>query len=717
MSKRFAWIAALLLAALLLAGCGAPSGKKPESHTRGYNTPENLAAFQASGLFEPAEGYAVYSESFNFNRSGAEVDGPGRSKYRIDAHAPTATPEGPFLAVAVREDDDRKPVWSVCGGSAEAMDLEGVRTLAVCVISERHASYQSDRHVYTGIAEDAKILYIDAQTGACVAWTELDGKALPMVASGGAPHYTLDDEKLVSQVVKDMTTPFALTDEGEITGGKLADMENGYRFPDSVRKITKLEIGDGVDQLVLPASIEAIADGVIPRSVATSGNLDDPMVLTVEPDTYAETFARENGYPYSYPEDEEYTGYQGNEEALRIWVAESECGFYNTRTHFTRLELPLAPDGDLAAFITLQRRSDKKNAEPEAYYVLIVEPDSPAEAYAKAHQYPYCYAGESNVCRFRVDGRDWYYDLWHYVVAVPDGVPADDAVLAWMLGQARKALVEPDSPAAEACREAGLTCWTGDIDAAERAFETEDGLAWRVAYSFRRNELFAVHIPEDYVQTDGGAPLERIDMLRLLEDIGYGDGKTYPNRYPLCYVQPGSWAAGAAQAWVEEGSTTLHMADGTHDYVNPNGRYISESTCDAIDQIVDANFEYIDREDAERMLLDRGVRALYSEAGPNGYVDLSFFCRIDAPERMYMRTSADRWHINNGKTLEGIRVLRIWNDALDDDEERSWICQRAAQDELFTLEVVEGSEAERFARENDIPYETWDPQSEPFCGE
>lgn len=206
-------------------------------------------------------------------------------------------------------------------------------------------------------------------------------------------------------------------------------------------------------------------------------------------------------------------------------------------------------------------------------------------------------------------------------------------------------------------------------------------------------------------------------MLRLLETIGYGDARTYANRYPLCYVQPGSWAAGAAQAWVEEGSTTLRMADGERDYVNPNGMYISESVCDAIDQIVDANFEYLDRKDAERMLLDRGVRALYSEAGPYGYVDLLFFCLVGAPDRMYMTTSSDRWHINNGKILEGIRALRIWDDPLDDEEERSWICERAAQDEPFTLEVVEGSEAERFARENDIPYTTWDPQSEPFCGE
>lgn len=462
MKKRYAWVLALLVASLLLAGCGAPSGKKPESHTRGYDTPENLAAFEASGLFETAKGYAEYRQSFDYGMSRAVsvTDEQGNlPRYYIERYAPSTTPVGPFLAVAVREDDDRNPVWRVCGGSAEAMDLADVRTLAVCVITERSAQYEGDGHIYTGIAEDATILYIDARTGAYLTEGRLESGELPSRSTGGAPHYTLDDAKLVSQVVKDMTTPFALTDEGEITGGKLADMEHGYRFPDSVKKITKLSIGDGVDQLVLPASIEEIADGVIPRSVAHPGYTDDPMVLTVEHDSYAETFARENGYPYRYPEEEVYWGYEGNEEKLRIWVAGCECAFYNTDTYSARrTRYPIAPDGDLAEFITLQRRSDKKNAEPEAYYVLIVEPDSPAEAYARAHQYLYCYPGEKRVCRFCVDGRDWRFDFSQCLVVVPDGVPADDAVLAWALKEAVTAEVTPGSPAEEACRAAGLAC-------------------------------------------------------------------------------------------------------------------------------------------------------------------------------------------------------------------------------------------------------------------
>ena len=327
MKKGFAWVLALLVAALPLAGCGAPSGKKPESHTRGYDTPENLAAFEASGLYELAKGYAEYRQSsdYDISRAVSVTDEQGNlPRYYIDPYAPSTTPVGPFLAVAVREDDDRNPVWHVCGGSAEEMNLADVRTLAVCVITERRAQYEGDKHVYTGIAEDATILYIDARTGACLTEGRLDGGKLPSRSTGGVPHYTLDDAKLVSQVVKDMTTPFALTDEGEITGGKLADMGNGYRFPDSVKKITKLSIGDGVFQLVLPASIEAIADGVIPRSVRRRGNADDPMVLTVEPGTYGEAFAREGGYLYRYPEDPEYRGLQGQEENLRIWEAGSE---------------------------------------------------------------------------------------------------------------------------------------------------------------------------------------------------------------------------------------------------------------------------------------------------------------------------------------------------------------------------------------------------------
>lgn len=721
MNRRWTGIAlplVLLAAVLLLAGCGS-SAKKPQSHTRGYNTDENLAAFRASDLFEMAEGYYGTCKDSGFLFGLIDSD----SEYYINTtSALPTTPLEPFVVVAVRESEDYggEPVWSVCGGSAEAMDLSGVRTLVVCAISRRGANYtgtlsagsSSTTGSFHGSTEDATILYLDVASGECVLTGKVRGKDLPDRASG-VPHYTLDDAKLVDRVVKDLTLPYTLTDEGEITGGMLGDDFNGYLFPESVKRITKLELSGGVTRLTLPASVESIADGAIPRITGSREHnygLYAPVVLKVEPGSYAETFARENGYAYQRAGDaQEY-----------VWLAGCECAFFSASGDY-----PLRPDGDLAGFVTLQRRvGDDLDAAPKEYYGLVVEEGSPAADYARAHQYPYRYSSaepdgaaerkpwesssvdpEEKTVRFCLDGQEWVVRP-DRVVLVPEGFTDSEAIHTWFEKDEHYAWVFASDAYRQRFGAADTEAWVGDYDVAEQAKVTDDGLSWRLVWSFREKKMLAVTIPEGYVQSG-----ETLDRETLLGDLGYYDS----SGWPIYIVRPGSWAAKAAPVSIEAGTTVLRMR---RDNTNFNSFYVNDYVCGLVTQVVDAYFGYGAAEPV-RKLLDHGIRALYTQSPIQSTVDVTYvvpFAMYDQPDRLILKHSWIHWHINNGKLLEGISVLRIEDQKMDDEAERAWILERTRQDAPFHLEVVEGTDAEAFAKENGIPYELWDPQTEDITG-
>ena len=722
MKNRRTWPAlplVLLLAALLLAGC-ASSGKKAQSHTKGYNTDENLAVFEASGLFEMAKGYYETCRDSHYLFFSIDSD----TEYYIDRSAPPTTPMEPFVAVVVREGDEGEPVWSVCGGSGEEMDLDGARTLAVCAISRRGANYTGTisagfstvTDTFHGYTEDATILYLDVASGKCVMTGEVKGRDLPDRASG-VPQYTLNDSELVDRIRTDLVLPFELSEDGEITDGKLDGDLNGYVFPESVKRITKLEVGEGVSGLTLPASVEFIAEGAIPKKMSSRENpwgLDVPVVLTVEPGSYAETFAREGGYVYRREDrkDDQY-----------VWLAGCECTFFRMKNY----ACPLRPDGDLADFVTLRKPyGSEADAAPDEYYVLVVEEGSPAADYAQAHQYPYRYPSaapdeaatrgpwdrpnddpEEDTVRFCLDDLEWVTRSG--VVCFPEGFADSEAIRAWIAEDRRVVPLFASEADRQRFGAADMEAWVGDFDVAEQVKVTEDGLSWRLVRSFSEEKLLAVTVPEGYVQSG-----EKLDNYTLLNDLGYDANR---NGWPVCIVQPGSWAAETAPVSIEAGTTVLRMRRDNRDR---NSYYVNDYVCGLVTQVVDAYFGY-GEDDPVRKLLDHGIRALYTQSPLQATIDDTYavpFAMLDRPDRLILKSSWIHWHINNGALLEGVSALRIGeNVSLNDEAERTWILERARQDEPFRLEVVEGTDAEAFARENDIPYELWDPQSEDITGE
>ncbi len=522
--KRLILCLLCLAAALLCAACSSTDGVT--GHTKGYDTPENLRLFQESPLFTLAQGFynsaskypaAVYGED--------DMNDP----YFFTRRSMAVSPMPPYLAVSVRMDDNKQPVWKVIGGSAEKMDLENVRTVAVCIVTKRTAEYKrtgySDSpNTFRGSTEDARILYLDTAAGKYVTETELKGKALPDRTSG-TPHYTLSDSELVNQVMQDLTLPYTLTADGEITGGKL---NKNYEFPPDVKKITKLELDPNVTALTLPASLTEIAEGVLPRSVSERSR-SHAVVLTVERDSYGERFAREGGYIYRYPEkDTEY-----------LWISGCECIYKSEGWNY-----PLQPDGEFAVFM------------PK--HMLVLDKGSQAEEYARAHQYLYSYSDDDEK-HFCVNGLDWVDadDDLRYIV-VPDGFSADARLISWLKSKSHL-LVSPGSLAEKTCRDAGLNCWVGDESRAERTWQSEDGLTWRAAVNFKGKgarratkhiadgaSLLEAHIPAEYRQNNTW-----LDTNRLKKDMGLGGISQYGDE-TVYYAWPGSWAAEVIKDWIDE---------------------------------------------------------------------------------------------------------------------------------------------------------------------
>ncbi len=685
-AKRLLLLLCVALAACLCAGCG--SGKKPQAHTRGYDTPENLAAFQASGLFETAKGYSEYRTSSEYDTPKTVIgDYWDVPPYFIDTHAPGTAPLSPFVAVVVRTDDDKNQIWSVCGGTAEQMDLDGVRTLVVCVISERHAQYEGDKRLYTGTSESATLLYIDAQTGAFLMESEIKGKDLPNRAYGGAPRYTLDDDKLVAQVQRDMTAPFTLSEDGEITDGAIqADAfsrnPNGYAIPEGVKRITRLKVDPSVPYLALPASLEAVADGAIPRSAS----------LVVPRGSCAETFARENGYAFKYAQADLQPG---DRNPWRICVDGCEYPVYEDTRDF-----PVRPDGDYAD--ALRGR------------VLVVTEGSAAEAYAKAHQYLYSTVDQSRIYagqfypnpRFCIDGSEWAVcdDNHQSRVRFPDSAAPGDAAFDWAVEFADVAFVTPGSPAEAACREAGLECRYGSFDCEEKTWTDDNGVEWRIDYSHRSDAIVGIHVPAEYPTVYA---LESFDDLRDPIIARCGGDK---NRWtPIWFIQPGSELKGRVYPWAEEGSAVLHFS-GVHNSDSFDADY-ADGIIEQIENWDPPHWDDISFEKDVYTRLNHGFKAIYTEEMRNNYSWLFPFCVSDDLQTMTLRTkSQDRWHLNNGRTLKGIQTLQIEGDpALD---ELCWIAQRATEEEPFLLRVQEGTRIADYAREHDLPFEIWTPEAE-----
>ncbi len=526
------------------------------------------------------------------------------------------------------------------------MDLPGVRTLAVCVITTRHKTYQEvgSSRIFTGSAEDADILYIDVASRDIVGRTEIRGRDLPAGYVGSVPHYTQSADDLVRQVRSDLTVPFMLSESGEITGGTLDGRRDGYLFPATVKKITKLEIRGEIETLTIPASVEEIAADAFPR---------DTVKLYVQPGTGGESFARENGFLFRYPDDGKTT-----KAPWRICVAGCDCTAEDATP-----PPALQPDGPLAGI--MQRR------------ILVVEEGSAAQAYAREHQLLYRFEGGTEM-RFCIGGQDWI--IGRGIAFVPDNVTAEDEMLAWIKKKNYPVITTRGSAAEAACRQAGLVCWYGDYDLAERTFTDEGGLAWTVVFSFRANAVRAVHIPAGYRQE--GRVAHPLDSL--LRDIGMKDASR--DEMPLCYVQPGSWAAEHIPGRLEEGSTVLH---------SPVKEQYTEYALDRVTEVVDG--------ETDDRLLDRGVRFLKTQ----GY-DTSWYRAADHPDKMYLiAPDKDRWHLNNDTTLADVRVLKIRGDVTD-REELDRILERAGRDLPFVLEVERGTGIAAFAQEHGIPFVYWE---------
>lgn len=661
--KLFSRLARIMLPALAVflalccAGCsGSSSVSKVDGYTGGYNTEENLALFRRSNLYALAEGWRAAAA-----HRTTVVSDVGGTDYTFAWHRPVpTTPEGPFLAVSVRKDEtsgsaagDMK--WQVLGGTAKQMDLSGVKTLAVCIISTRYKTYQevggSSARAYSGSAEDAEILYIDVASRDLVGLSERKGKSLPSGYTSNVPHYTLSTDDLVSQIRSDLSTPFTLSEDGEITGGTLSRELDGYLFPASVKKITKLEIKEGIETLSIPASVEEIAADIIPR---------DAVKLTVLPGTYGETFARENGFLFRYPDDS-----RDSSAPWRICVAGCSCTV-------DKATLPsiLHPDGPFADMMKSR--------------ILTVEEGSAAEAYAREHRYLYRRLGETEK-RFCIDGSDWI--LGKDIVFIPDGVTAEDEVLSWIGKKNYTVIAAPGSSAETACREAGLVCWSGDYDLAERTFSDDHGLEWTVIYSFSSNHIRAVHIPAEY---EGSGDTASRRFSSLFRTVGLGSASQA--ELPLCYVQHGSWASDHMSGWLEEGSTVLHSP-------------VQEQYTDyALERVT----EVVDGETDDRML-DRGVRFLRT----NGNYS-SWFRAADHPDKMYLVSRDNkRWHLNNDMILKDVRVLKIRGD-ITDEAELDRILYRAEQGLPFVLEVERNTGIAAFAQEHGIPFIFWESTGTNF---
>ncbi len=666
------------LALLCLFLCAACSSSSVQIYTDHYDTAENLARFRESELFAMAEGFRVSAQTTSPAIHGRD---PAADRYVISRPEHCTTPAEPFLAVMYRQNVDRQAEWSVFAGSEKEMDLTRVRTLVLCIVTESSATYQEvgsgAGRTYTGTTEHGRILYLDAKSGTFIQESEIKGRELPQHTSD-PPHYKLSRSEFTDRIRMTLTLPFTLSEDGEITGGKLGENLNTYLFPDSVRKISKLELDPEISSLGLPASIEEIAPGIIPHQNQTKGrNYGRPeaIVLTVIPGTYGERFAREGGYVYKRPGDSQQY----------LWIAGCECTFdYNYRyAEF----FPNTPDGDLADLMG-------------SGYLLFVEEGSPAAAYAQAHQYLYSYSDkwERRCC---IDGVEWIlYSSGSSVLSLPDGITADEDTLARIKKTKPSALICANPAVRDALAESGVEYWTGSVEAAEREWTDGQGLAWRIAYSFRDQKLLAVHIPRDYVQ-DRSA----LSVRELCRYIGFNEGS-----HPLCYVQPGSWAAEHTGTWIGEGTDVLHMS---YDGRDSNAFYISEYTCGVITRVIDPYFTAHDQDEPKRMLSEHGIQALYTES-PLGYSPVEPFALTRDPGKMYY-AAPDRyeWHLSNEKTLEGVHTLKI-SGSMPDADDRAWVLHRAKQDEPFLLEVEEGSAAEAFARENGIPCETWDRQKTPF---
>ncbi len=643
----------ILVSVLLCSGC---SSSRVGGYTSHYNTSENLTLFQESTLFSLAQELVQ-------NRNRHSVSGQ-----------PT-TPATPFLAVSVRKDKEGKQVWGVCGGSAEKMDLSGVQTLVVCIISERTAQYRGSFGTTTGTTEDAGLYYLDVATGSLLKRTSIQGKDLPQYAKS-TPHYTLSDSSLVSRIRKELAPPYTLTQDGEITGGTLGSDLNGYRFPDNVKKITKLGFDSGVSSLWLPASVEEIAPGVIPRQAGNSRNSGSQkaFVLTVLPGTWGETFARENGYIYQRPDD----------SGKYIWAAGCEC----TLLKVNASRFPAAADGPLAE-------------ATQNGYVLMTEEGSAAAEYAMAHQHLYSYHGQDEV-RFCINGREWIWmkiDKSKCIVRVPEGGASEPDLIAWAKKRADGVLVSPGSAEEAACRAEGMDCWVGDMDMAECTWTAKSGLEWQAVYSFRDKQLLAVHIPSGYEQTG-----KALYMKNLCKDMGFSWEQ---EMHPLMYVQPDSWAAEKIPVRIEEGSDVLWMRRSSAD---TNAGYITEYACSVITGVVDAYFRDWDNRTPQKLLTEYQIKAFYTSS-PSGYCAVKPYCLTGQPEKMYYPDPDGS--IRSRRMLEGIRILRVRGD-ITDEEELSWVLERAGQEEPFLLQVEEGTVLEGFALENGIPCEIWDPGVSPF---
>lgn len=177
--------------------------------------------------------------------------------------------------------------------------------------------------------------------------------------------------------------------------------------------------------------------------------------------------------------------------------------------------------------------------------------------------------------------------------------------------------------------------------------------------------------------------------------------------YPLCYAEPGSWAAEHLPVWIGEGSGLLHMSGRN---IDDNAKYITEYACGVITQAENAYFADWSDGDPQGMLKNHGIRALYP-AGVTGYARLNPYCLTEQPEKMYY--SDPDGSIRSGRLLEEVRTLRIRGD-MTDEKALSWVLLRAEEREDFLLQIQEGTAIEAFAREHGTPYEIWDPQQSPF---
>jgi len=661
--RRVSLLICGMLVVLLCAACSS-SSKDAAGYTKGYNTPENMQLFIKSPLYVIT--YNIYTD---------------KSRYLSPVDIMPTTPMEPFLAITVRDQDGKK-VWSVCGGTSETIDLENVKTVALCVVSERTSQYKGSNGVTVGSAEDVSIYYIDAVTGECIHRSGKTGNNLPQY-SKNTPHYTLSDDDIVSQIRKDLVPPYTLSPEGEITGGKLDNSLNYYRFPDNVKKITKLEIGDKIDNLRLPASIVEIAPDAIPRLVKQNkaGNAED-MVLTVLPDTYGESFARENGYVYQYKTSQERSSWVPQ----YVWVNGCECTFSRNGGS----GCPVEPDGSFADWVKAGR-------------ILYVEKGSPAEKYAQDHQYVYSYLDTTNQMsdyeiRFCIGGQEWVRKRYNVMpsntyICVPAGGTADPKLMAWVKKNAEHVIVAPGSADEENCRAAGLDCMLGDITAAEVTGTDENGTIWQSVFSMEDMRVLAIHVPASYQQNQ-----EELNREKLCRDAG-----VHYNQWdrPLYFVQPGSWMTEHAQGWVEEGSTVLHAS---------NDDYINAYNCACITAVADSKLSW----DGMIQLLDYGVKyyTIIGRTRWNGYP----FCLKDQPETMYYWEpgSGENVYIHNDRTLQGITTLKIKGD-MTDERELAQVLARAGQDEPFLLKIEAGTNIEAFARQNGISYEIWvNPSSEDF---